>query len=483
MRRSVALGFLTILFCASAAFVHASGDAAANTPNWFVVVPPVLAILVAVFTRNVFWALGSGILLSESLMVGFNLAQGAFLSIDRAVAVFESEGNTRIMMFCLLIGALVAYMRDSGGVSAMVALLRRKGFASSRKRAQLAPAIAGSAIFIDTNASIFSSGILGRPLFDAYKISRERLAYIIDSTCAPISVLILLNGWGAYALGLLEPHGFDNAVGILMGSVPWNLYAILTVVMVYATVASDKVFGPMRYCESQIDNKRSEQITEPTKAIYMWLPLLVLVLSSLGFMWLTGNGNIVAGSGSKSILWAVSLSLFMLYLLLAFTRRYSFTELQERGFAGIAEMVPPVLVLFLSITLGNSLRELGTADFLTSVAQASIMPGFIPAIVFVIAAITAFMTGTSWGTYGIMVPIAMPMAMAFGLPPSLMLAAVLGGGVAGDHCSPISDTTIISSLAAGCDHIDHVRTQLPYALVAGAATIIIYLVAGFVVLS
>jgi Na+/H+ antiporter NhaC len=279
----------------------------------------------------------------------------------------------------------------------------------------------------------------------------------------------------------LEPYGFENPVSVLIGSIPWNLYAILTLVLVYFTVASDKVFGPMKTSESQID-VRSEQEIEPTRAIYMCLPLLVMITSALGFMWWTGNGDMTAGSGSQSILWAVCLSLFVAYLLLAFTKRYSLSELQERAFAGIAEMIPPVTVLFLSIALGDSLRDLGTGAFLSSVAQTSILPGFIPAIIFVIAAITAFMTGTSWGTYGIMIPIAMRIAMSLGLPPSLMLAAVLGGGVAGDHCPPISDTTIISSLAAGCDHIDHVRTQLPYAFAAGGATLVIYLIAGFLLI-
>lgn len=446
--------------------------------DWIVALPPVLAIVVAVVSRNAYWGLGFGILLSETFIAGFNPLLGALASADRAVAVFESPGNSRVLIFCLLIGALIAYMRDSGGVSAMVAALQRSGFSSSRRRAQLAPAITGSAIFIETNVSLFSAGILGRPLFDAYNISRERLAYIIDSTSSPISVLVLLNGWGAYALGLLEPYNFANPVGVLIGSIAWNLYAILTVVLVYVTVAFDKVFGPMKTSESRITTDIASA-PQSTRAIYMWLPLLVMIVAGLGFMWYTGGGDITAGSGSQSILWAVCLALLVAYVLLAVSKRFSFAELQQHGFAGMGEMIAPVSVLFLSITLGNSLNALGTGIYLSNIAEASLAPGLIPAIVFVISAVTAFMTGTSWGTYGIMIPIAMPLALTLGLPPSLVLAAVLGGGVAGDHCSPISDTTIISSLAAGCDHIDHVRTQLPYALLAATLTIIIYLFAGF----
>ena len=446
--------------------------------DWLVATPPVLAIVVAVFTRNVYWALGFAILLSETLMVGFNPLLGGLESVNRAVGVFSSEGNTRVLIFCLLIGAVIAYMRDSGGVTALVAGMQNLGFANSRRRAALAPALTGSAIFIETNVSIFSSGILGRPLFDAYKLSRERLAYIIDSTSAPISVLILINGWGAYALGLLEPYNFENAVAVLAGTIPWNLYAILTLIGVFLTIGTDKTIGPMKSAESKAETIE-EDLPAPTKSIYMWLPLLVMVLGGVGFMVWTGGGNIMAGSGSQSILWAICLALGVSYLLLWVTKRFNTAELQEKGFKGIGEMVPAVTVLFLSIALGDSLRALGTGAYITEITQALFLPALLPALIFFVAAITAFMTGTSWGTYGIMIPIAMPLAISLGIPPSLMLAAVLGGGVAGDHCSPISDTTIIASLAAGCDHVEHVRTQLPYALIAGGLTILIYLGAGF----
>ena len=454
--------------------------------DWITILPPILAITVAMITRNVYWALGIGILLSETIIAKFNLLLGGLASADRAVAVFASPGNARVLIFCLLIGALIAYMRDSGGVSAVVAVLQRTGWVSSRKRAQWAPALTGSTIFIETNVSLFSAGILGRPLFDAYRISRARLAYIIDSTSAPVSVLVLLNGWGAYALGLLEPYGFDKPISVLAAAIPLNIYAIVTLVVVYFTAASDKVFGPMKHSESQRPeggeaSRQGNQSPGPeaTRAIYMCLPLFTMVAAGLGFMWWTGEGDITAGSGSQSILWAICLALFVSYLSLLITRRFSVSELQDIGFAGIAEMLPPVCVLFLSIAFGSSLNVLGTGAYLSSIAEASLAPGTIPAVIFILAAVTAFMTGTSWGTYGIMLPIAMPLAISLGLPPSLMLAAVLGGGVAGDHCSPISDTTIIASLAAGCDHIEHVKTQLPYALVTGLFTVIVYLVLGY----
>jgi Na+/H+ antiporter NhaC len=355
----------------------------------------------------------------------------------------------------------------------------KRGLVSTPRRAALAPALAGTAIFVETNVSLLSSGVLGQRLFDAHGLSRERLAYIIDSTSAPVSALILLNGWGAYALGLVEPYGFASPIGVVAGTIPWNFYALLTLAGVYLTVFTGRVFGPMKTAGLDRDVlAEDEEAVAPTRSIYMWLPLLTMIGASLGFMAWTGGGNILAGNGSQSILWAVCLAMLVVGVVLVAGRAFGKGELQARGFAGIAEMVPVVAILFLSIALGDSLRVLGTGTFMASVAAAFVSPIIVPAVVFVVAGVTAFMTGTSWGTYGIMIPIAMPLAVALGIPPSLALAAVLGGGVFGDHCSPISDTTIIASLAAGCDHIEHVRTQLPYALVAGGIAVVMYLAAG-----
>ena len=240
-----------------------------------------------------------------------------------------------------------------------------------------------------------------------------------------------------------------------------------------------RVFGPMKTAGLDRDVlAEDEEAVAPTRSVYMWLPLLTMIGASLGFMAWTGGGNILAGNGSQSILWAVCLAMLVAGVLLAVGKAFPAGGLQARGFAGIAEMVPVVAILFLSIALGDSLRVLGTGTYMAGVAEAFVSPIIVPAVVFVVAGVTAFMTGTSWGTYGIMIPIAMPLAVALGIPPSLALAAVLGGGVFGDHCSPISDTTIIASLAAGCDHIEHVRTQLPYALVTGGLAVVMYLAAG-----
>jgi len=446
--------------------------------DFLTVLPPILAILIAVLTRNVYVALILGIGLSETILAAFNPGMGLLNTIDRLVSVFEDSGNTQILVFCLLIGILICYMRDSGGVAAMAKALINKGVAKSSRRAESVVAATGTAIFVETNVSLLSSGVLGRPLYDAHNLSRERLAYIIDSTSAPISVILMLNAWGAYADRLIQPYGFENTTAVIISSIPWNFYALVTLVLVFLTIYSGKVFGPMRHAETRQNNVIKEQENTATKAIYMWLPLLVMIIGALAFMAWTGEGDITKGSGAQSILWSITVAVLCAALLLKVDKVFTSAELQKKAFSGINEMIPMVTVLLFAIAFGASLRSLGTGEYVSAVAT-SVLPAFaVPAILFVTAGLTSFFTGTSWGTYGILVPIAIPIAIALDIPPSLALAAVLGGGVFGDHCSPISDTTLIASVAAGTDHLSHVKTQLPYALLAALISVVFYIIAG-----
>ena len=453
--------------------------------EWLTITPPLLAIIVAVWTRNVFWALGVAIWLSETIIAGFNPFMGALGSIDRAVGVFDSSYNTRVLLFCLIIGALIVYMQRSGGISAMVEKLQNSGFASTPRRAGLVTAICGILIFVETNISLLTTGILGRPLFDKLKVSRERLAYIIDSTCAPVSVLILFNGWGAYLLGLLNENGVEGATGVLMATIALNFYAWITLALVFVTVISDKTFGPLAQVEQEGSTVSAgasgsvfnEAPAAPSNALYMAIPLIIMIGGTIGFMLWTGNGDIRQGSGSQAILWSVILATAAAFLCLAHSKRAK-GELVELGFKGMGDLLPAVTMIYLALVLGASLNAVGMREFIASIASSFPAPWVIPAVLFIAAGVTSFTAGTSWGTYGIIVPVAVPLAVGAGVPLPLAIAAVMGGGVFGDHCSPISDTTIIASLASGCDHMEHVRTQLPYALVGGVLATGLYLAAG-----
>ena len=431
-----------------------------------------------------FWALGIAIWLSETIIAGFNPFMGALGSIDRAVSVFDSPYNTRVLLFCLIIGALIVYMQKSGGISAMVERLQSSGFASTPRRASLVTAICGVLIFVETNISLLTTGILGRPLFDKLKISRDRLAFIIDSTCAPVSVLILFNGWGAYLLGLLNENGVDGATGVLMATIGLNFYAWIALALVFATVLSNRTFGPLAAVEQggsgvsiAASGPFNESPAPASKALYMAIPLIIMIGGTIGFMIWTGNGDIRQGSGSQAILWSVILATAAAFLCLAHSKRAK-GELVEIGFKGMGDLLPAVTMIYLALVLGASLNAGGMREFIASIASSFPAPGVIPAILFLAAAVTSFTAGTSWGTYGIIIPVAVPLALGAGVPLPLAVAAVMGGGVFGDHCSPISDTTIIASLASGCDHMEHVRTQLPYALVGGIAATGLYLLAG-----
>nr|WP_221400897.1 Na+/H+ antiporter NhaC family protein [Parvularcula dongshanensis] len=443
-------------------------------------IPPLAAIAFAIVLRNVYGALLLALFLSEAFVAGGPVG-GLTASFDRVVEVFGSAYNTQILLFCLLIGAVIALARDSGGVAATARALLGRGIVRTPRRAELMVAATGTALFVETNVSLLGSGVLGRPLYDAHGLSRERLAYIIDSTSAPVSVLVPFNGWGAYAMGLVAAQGLAQPFGVVLGAVPLNFYALLTVGLVYVTALTGRVFGPMRAADARTEAVAAPGGAAPTRPRYMWVPLGVLVGGALLFMTLTGGGSIVNGDGARSILWAVSLAALLGALLVRRDRVMDGQAVGRAVFGGIGEMVPLVTVLLLALALGASLNALGTGEMVARLAAGSLPPFLAPAVLFVAAGVASFSTGTSWGTYGLLIPIAMPLAAALGVPPTLALAAVLGGGVFGDHCSPLSDTTLIASVASGTEHLSHVTTQLPYALATGAAALAAYLISGLVV--
>lgn len=447
--------------------------------DWIVILPPILAIAVAVWRKEVIIALVLALFFSEIIIAGWDPASGFTEAINRIVAVFESPGNTRVLLFSLIVGGLIEYIQVSGGVSACVRKLTNMGLTKTPRQVGLLTTFTGLFIFIETNLSILTAGILSRGLFDKFRMSRERLAYIIDSTCAPVAVLVLLNGWGAYLLGLISNYELSEPVYTLAMTIPLNFYAVLTIIIVFYTVLTGNVHGSMKTAETFQTESDLDDPEPPTKARYMLIPLGVMTFGIVFFLWITGDGNIMQGSGSTSVLWATALAVAVAYLMLLGEKVFTHRQLVDISFDGMSNLLPLVSIVLLSLALGASLQALGTGAFVASMIGRFLPVITITPLIFVAAGIIAFTTGTSWGTFAIMVPIGLPLALSLSIPPALILSALIGGGIFGDHCSPISDTTIISSLAAGCDHYDHVRTQLPYALVVGTATIVLYFLAGF----
>ncbi|WMS86120.1 Na+/H+ antiporter NhaC family protein [Pleionea litopenaei] len=459
--------------------------------SWWTLLPPVLAIALAIWKREVILALLVAIFSAEWLLADFNIALGLLNTTERIVAVFQSAGNTRILLFSLLIGALLMLIQRSGGVSAFVQWVAHKGLANTPRKVGMLPAIMGILIFIETNLSVLTSGILARNLFDKFNMSRERLAFIIDSTCAPVSVLIVLNAWGAYILGLLSDYPISTNQ-VLLSSIPLNFYAVTTLGLVFYTVLTNRVHGPMKRIEHHRREVPLEQLEPATHKRYMLLPLGTMIGSIIGFMWYTGaaainsaspwqvslSEGILNGSGSKAVLWGTVLGLLCAYLLLKFQGKQRHKTLINWSFEGMGRLLGLVTTVLLALALGSSMKALGTGAFVAQMIGEHLPIWTVTPMIFIAAGVISFTTGTSWGTFGILIPIGIPVAQSMGIPAELILAAILGGGVFGDHCSPISDTTIVSSLAAGCDHLDHVKTQLPYALTAGAVTLAGYTLAS-----
>ncbi|WP_445425566.1 Na+/H+ antiporter NhaC family protein [Alishewanella sp. HL-SH06] len=461
--------------------------------NWLTLLPAIVAIAVVLWRKEVILALLLSLCTAELLIFmqqgqGFGaslLLDGSIQTLERIVAVTADDGNARILMFSLLVGGLLAYLRLSGGVTATVDFLVRKGIARSGRQAGLLTFGISFFTFIESNLSSLTKGISTRGLFDKFQMSRARLAYIIDSTSSPICIIILLNGWGAYVLGLLSTYELPMpAISVLLGSIPLNFYALFTLAVVLYTIISGKVYGPLK----RVEQRASEQLpqteieTPASHPAFMLLPLITLVGSMIGFMFLTGNGELVQGSGSRSVLYATVLACLVAYAMMIISRRFQHQQLVDMGFKGMSELLPVVTIVLLSMALGSSLKVLGTGTVIAGMVDQNIPHFLIPALLFLAGSLMSVTTGTSWGTFAILIPIGIPMVTLLNLPPQLVLAAILSGGIFGDHCSPISDSTAVSSVAAGCDLLEHVKTQLPYALFCGALALSAFAISGWLMI-
>ncbi len=454
-------------------------------PTWVSVLPPLLAIALAIITRQVFLSLAAGIWLGWTIISGWNPLAGLAGAIEGGVAVLGDAGNARVILFTLVIGALIATVEASGGVRGFVVWLEQRRWVTNGRRARILAWVIGLIIFIESNITTLVAGAVSRPLFDRYKVSREKLSYLIDSTSAAVCILIPLNAWGAYVLGILGELEVENALEVFIASIPLNFYALTVVLVAGLTAVIDLDIGPMRQAERR--TREGQLLSEdaaplldsdvlapapnariPPRAINMFLPIATMVVMMPVSLYITGDGDILAGTGSTSVLWAVMAGLAVAWILLLVQRGNTVDELVRTGLKGAGGLMSLALVLLLALALGAVARELGTGIYIAGLA-ADVLPPFIfLPLIFLVAAGISFSTGTSWGTFAIMIPIAVPAAAVLGLPIAPFLAASLAGGVFGDHCSPISDSTIIASMAAATDHIDHVRTQLPYALLAAA---------------
>ncbi len=487
-------------------------------PGWISILPPVLAIAVALIFKQVIPALFLGIWVGAWAALGLDMA-GLWVGLLETFQVYvlgalANPDHAAIILFSLMIGGMVGIVSRNGGMQGVVNHIIR--WADSARDGQIATGLLGLAIFFDDYANTLVVGNTMRSVTDKLRISREKLAYIVDSTAAPVSCLALVTTWIGYEVGLIGTavagiEGFDeSAYSIFLQSILYSFYPIFALFFVFNVAWSPKEFGPMLKAERRarrtgevlsplakvdtaaLDDEAGELAAKknvPHRPINAIIPVLVLVVAVLAGLYVTGEGDTlrdVIGSADsyRALLWASLLSVITAAALSIGQRVLSLNETVEAWYAGLKAMLYAMIILVLAWGLSDITGVLHTADYLVSILGDSLPPGVIPALIFIIAAATAFATGTSWGTMGILMPLVIPLTWAVlelnGIADPAhyyiiysSVSCVLAGAVWGDHCSPISDTTILSSMASGCDHIDHVRTQLPYAMLVGIVGILV----------
>ncbi|MBU1989292.1 sodium:proton antiporter [bacterium] len=375
----------------------------------------------------------------------------------------------------------MALIERSGGVGGFVEFVQNKrSFVKSPRSALMLSYIVGVVIFVESSITALISGAVGKPLCDAYKIPHAKLAFVCDSTSAPISSLIVFNGWGALLLGLISAQITQgmiggNSVDILIDSVVYNFYAMSALLVTFVYIWFNADIGAMKTTRYTPDKTKSRH--QKSESMYfMVLPIVLIVFFTFLFLYITGDGNILKGSGSSSIFYTMIATLVFTLLYFVGTKNMSFSYWGKTSYLGAKKLLPIAAILLFAFAIGEVTGELKTGLYLASLASDSLSISLLGAVIFLLSSVMAFSTGTSWGTFSIMIPIAVPMAVGMDADVALCIGAVISGGVFGDHCSPISDTTIISSMASDCEVIEHVRTQLPYALISGFIALVLFIV-------
>jgi len=470
-----------------------------DEPNWMSVVPPLLAIILSIVTRQVILSLGIGIWMGFCILESVNPLSGIPLAIDAVINVFSDAGDTRVLIFTLIVGGLIATIEKVGGVRGFIRLLEERSWVDSAVKAKWLAFGIGIVVFIESNITLLVAGAISRPLFDRYKIAREKLAYIIDSTSAPVCVLIPLNAWGAVILTLLASSAVENPIDVFIGAIAFNFYPIAVILFAGYVIWNNVNIGPMKQAQARTEAgellwPNATPMVDPSilapqqaandddKARFMLIPIAVMVISMPLGLYITGDGDLSAGSGSTSVLWAVLAALAVAWILVLANRRSSLEQLMQTFLKGAGGLLPVAMILLFALTLGDVANLLGTGTYVAQLAQENIPSFLLLPLLFLLSGLIAFSIGSSWGTFAIMIPLAVQIALALDYSVSLFLAAVLSGSVFGDHASPISDTTVVASMASATDHIDHVRTQLPYALISAGVATVCFFVTGLFVL-
>lgn len=457
--------------------------------------PPVIAIIFALKTKEVYISLLIGVVSGTLLLTNFHLVESLNLLFDTVVNCLSKPSNIGILIFLVMLGIIVTLITKSGGSQAYGKWAKKK--MKSSKQSLFSTFILGVVIFVDDYFNCLTVGSVMREITDEFKVSRAMLAYIIDSTAAPVCIIAPISSWAAAVSGYTSGDGFQ----LFLNTIPFNLYALLTIVMVCYVIGSEFHFGKMKKHELAAQNgdvcfgddsyQTNEEISynQKGKVLDLILPVIVLIMSCIIGMIYTGgffDGKdlITAFSqcdASRGLVYGTFVTLVFVFILYIPRKIISYNEFVECIPEGFKAMVPSILILVLAWSLGDLVsNQLQAGAFVYNTLQsASISTAILPACLFIVGAGLSFSTGTSWGTFGILIPMATSLFPEGSTMLVISIASILAGAVCGDHISPISDTTIMASTGAKCNHLYHVTTQIPYALVVASACFIGYLVAGF----
>jgi Na+/H+ antiporter NhaC len=500
-------------------------------PGWFSVAPPVLAILLALAFKEVITALLAGVWLGALAVAGYNPLTALWRTVDlyAVPAIADSDGgHTQILVFSLLLGGLVGIVSRNGGTQGIVDAV--SPYASTSRRGKIATWVAGLAIFFDDYANTLIVGNTMRPITDRLNISREKLAYIVDSTAAPVAAIVPISTWVGYEISLIadgmsiaaQQPGTDPALvaaltsisplAVFISTIPYRFYALLALAFVFLTSVMGRDFGPMAKAERRAASGRGvfragsqvavdttdTHMTPPEEVTPRWynaaLPIITVIIVVLAGLYTSGRSSAGADASLMDVFGAADPFVTLLWgslagcvvgIVLSVAQRIlTVKESLDAWVAGMKAMFLAMVILTLAWSLGQVTEDLGTAQYVAKIMNDSVPLQVIPVLVFLTSAAMAFATGTSWATMAIMIPLVIPLtvtlggAEGFGVAGeySILLGAIssaLAGAIFGDHCSPISDTTVLSSTAAACDHVDHVRTQLPYAVVVALVAMVV----------
>lgn len=504
-RKRLAMAFgLVVLLAALLPMTALAAEAEAPRPDlyatFWALVPPLVAIVLALITKEVYSSLFIGILVGALFYSGFSF-EGTVNHIFQGgiISVLSNSYNVGILVFLVILGGMVSLMNRAGGSAAFGRWAGKR--IKTRVGAQLATIVLGILIFIDDYFNCLTVGSVMRPVTDRHQVSRAKLAYLIDATAAPVCIIAPISSWAAAVTGFVEG---EDGFSIFIRAIPYNFYALLTIVMMIGLVLMKADYGPMAKHELNAArgdlfttqdlvsrNETEEIVNQKGKVIDLLIPILSLIICCVigmiytgGFF--SGTDFVTAFSQSDASVGLVLGSFFglLITIVLYVVRKVlNFTDCMACIPEGFKAMVPAILILTFAWTLKAMTDSLGAAEFVETAMEQSArgFQNLLPAIIFLVGCFLAFATGTSWGTFGILIPIVV--AVFEGKNPDLMIisiSACMAGAVCGDHCSPISDTTIMASAGARCNHVNHVSTQLPYAITVAAVSFVTYIIAGFV---